>query len=109
MQLAQEAVWYGDRCNWLGAKPRDNRLGYAQPAVYGALGPELYSGTAGVALFLAELYAALGETGARRAALGAIRQAVSRVDDVAPTVMPGLHTGWSGIALAAALRGTLRG
>ena len=76
---------------------------------YSALGPELYSGTCGMALFLSELYAATGEAAARRVALGAVRQALSRVNDLPPLARLGLHTGFSGIALAAARLGVVLG
>jgi len=73
------------------------------PAVvsFGALGPELYDGTSGVALFLAELSRATGNAQERRAALGAIRHALSKADAVPPLKRFGLYTGWPGIALAA--------
>ena len=50
-RLAREAIWHGDRCIWLGAA----MLG---PGVtsYGTLRPDVYSGTAGVGLFLAALW-----------------------------------------------------
>jgi hypothetical protein len=109
-RLSQEAVWHGDRCNWLGAEPvEESRMG-AQPGLtYRALGPELYSGTSGLALFLAELHAATGDAAARRTALGAIRQSLAGVDAVSPTNRLGLHTGWIGIAFAAARGGIVLG
>jgi lantibiotic modifying enzyme len=73
------------------------------------LGPELYSGTSGLALFLAELHAATGDATARRTALGAIDRALERVDDVPPISRLGLYTGWVGIAFVAARMGVVLG
>jgi lantibiotic modifying enzyme len=66
-----------------------------------ALDPHLYAGTSGVAWFLGELYAATGDTMARRAALGAIEQALWKADGIAAGDRVGLFTGWIGIAFAA--------
>jgi lantibiotic modifying enzyme len=52
--LAGTAVWHEDRCNWLGVRPPPSTSDTVRPA---ALGPDLYGGTSGIALFLAELYA----------------------------------------------------
>jgi hypothetical protein len=110
LRLSQEAVWHQDRCNWLGAKPgMHSSTNSLTGMAYSALGPELYSGTSGVALFLAELYVATGGTEARRTALGAIRQALSRVDTVPPPSRLGLYTGWVGIVFAAARVATILG
>ncbi|HXM46916.1 MAG TPA: lanthionine synthetase LanC family protein [Pyrinomonadaceae bacterium] len=107
-RLSQEAVWHGDRCNWLGAEPVDLTLAERQPKLScRALGPELYDGTSGVALFLAELHAATGNVSARRTALGAIRQSLSRVDALPASRHIGLYTGAVGIAFAAARVGSI--
>jgi lantibiotic modifying enzyme len=101
-RLAREAIWHGERCNWIGG-----RLGAgAGGAVLeheAALDGTLYEGTAGVALFLAELHAITGEADARRTALGAIRQAIGAM----PAPGRALYTGSAGVALAAARIGRL--
>ena len=86
--LVREAIWYRGRCNWVDAG--------------GALGPDLGSGTAGVALFLAHLL----DDGARRTARGAIGQALAHAEQAAPD---GLYAGRPGIACAAARCGALLG
>jgi type 2 lantibiotic biosynthesis protein LanM len=107
-RISQQAVWYEDRCNWMGAEPRGRPNAAVQRSVtYRALGPDLYSGTSGVALFLAELYAITEESSLRRTALGAIRQALSRIDTVSTSARLGLFSGWIGIALAAVRVGML--
>jgi lantibiotic biosynthesis protein len=109
-RICQDAVWYEGRCNWVGAEPieRDDKNRPAA-ATCRSLGPELYAGTSGVALFLGELAAVTGEPVARKAAYGAIRHALAHVDDVPPASRLGLFTGWPGIALAAFRIGTLTG
>jgi lantibiotic biosynthesis protein len=109
-RLSQEAVWHEDRCNWLGAEPAEQDRVSGQAGMrYAALGPELYSGTSGLALFLAELHAATGDDAVRRTALGATRQALANADIVPPPDRLGLYAGWIGIALAAARVGTVLG
>lgn len=76
--LVGRAYWSGDRteCNWLGRRDIEDReiAPYSRRNV--ALSPELYSGTAGVALFLAELFGATGDTRLATTALAAWRRSV---------------------------------
>ncbi|MEA2131730.1 MAG: lantibiotic biosynthesis protein, partial [Solirubrobacteraceae bacterium] len=96
--LASGAVWHEQRCNWIGVAPRDPaRVGGL--ALVEALGPELYDGTAGAALFLAEAAAALDDAGLREVARGALRHALHHARSAAGD---GLHSGVPGIAYAAA-------
>ena len=104
-RLTRDAFWHGDLCSWVGAEPSDPASGIAH--LYKALGPDLYGGTSGVSLFLAQLYGATGDTKARDTALGAIRHAISRLDDIPVPGRLGLYTGWIGVALAAAHAGRL--
>jgi lantibiotic modifying enzyme len=101
-RLADEAVWHESRCNWVGASPEEGPGG-SLLITYAALGPDLYGGTSGVGLFLAELYTATGEERLRRAALGALRQALGSVDELPEEVRPALYAGGLGVALAFAL------
>jgi hypothetical protein len=108
--LSQGAVWHEDRCNWLGAEPVELSRMSGQPGMtYRALSPELYSGTSGVALFLAELAAATEDPEVRRTALGAIRQALTHAATMPPPSHLGLYSGWIGIAFAAARVGIILG
>src|SRR5690242_20533494 len=101
-RIAAEAIWSGERCNWVGAEPAERVAGRRLGALtHRALPPDLYAGTAGVALFLADLHAATGGPSARRTAIGAMRQAISRADAIPPDARLGLFSGWSGIAYAA--------
>ena len=99
--LLQDAIWWENRCTWMGVEASAHTAGQA----YRSLGPELYDGTCGVAMFLAELYAATGDKSFLRTACGAIRHALSKVELVPPRVRLGVYTGWTGIAFAAARLG----
>lgn len=109
-RLVRDAVWHGDQCNWLGAEStgRSADSGGAR-LTYAALGPDLYSGTSGVALFLAELYAAAPASEARRTALGAMQHAIGHYDARVEKSRLGFYTGGLGIVFAAARVGTLLG
>ena len=74
---------------------------------YHALGPDLYDGTSGIALYLAELWSAVGDEALRRTAMGAITQALARREDTGCMDDLGLYTGWPGVALAAVRVGLL--
>jgi lantibiotic modifying enzyme len=101
-RISQQAVWHEDRCNWLGAEPRELSDAQFQIGVtYRALGPNLYSGTSGVALYLAELNSITQEPLLRRVALGAVRQALSRIDAMTPSARFGLFSGSTGVAFVA--------
>lgn len=102
-QIADQAIWYGDRCNWTGSLPQEGVSGRVTLTEV-ALGPDLYGGTSGIAFFLAQLYAATGDEDIRRVTLGAIRQALSRADVSTETQISrlGLYGGRIGIALAVA-------
>lgn len=100
-EIAHTAVWHEGRCNWMGtlggddARPSARRVG-------AALGPDLYNGTAGVALFLAEAAVRLDDDAARVTALGALRHALDHAPRIAPAVRDGLYAGRAGLAYAAA-------
>ena len=99
-RLVREAVWFRGRCNWTAFDPT------ASQPLHRALGPDLGSGSAGVALFLAQLAAATGDAAAGRAARGAIARSLSHAEQAPPH---GLHAGRLGIAYAAARCGLLLG
>jgi lantibiotic modifying enzyme len=97
-RIVADAVWHDGRCSWVGAVVDD-----AQPrrAEYKALGPNLYGGTAGVGLFLAQLAAVTAEAGFHRTAVGALRHSVGRSRAVPPARRDGFHAGSLGVAWAA--------
>lgn len=102
-QLCQEAVWDGERCSWLASEIQENAtLQTELPTATRPIGPELYAGTSGVGLFLAEAYRIFGNEMFRRTACGALQHALSRTEAIPPKQRIGLFTGLIGIALAAA-------
>jgi lantibiotic biosynthesis protein len=102
-RICAQAVWHDDRCNWLGMEPLERvSVGLQPSATYRTLGPDLYSGTSGVALFLTELFAETGDPLLRRTAMAAMRHALARADAILPSSRLGLFSGWFGIALVAA-------
>ena len=100
-EIAGSAIWADGRCNWVGSLARDETR-MSGRAKLAALGPDLYGGTGGVALFLAEAGARLGDHTLRATALGAIRLALDHADRTDPQVRDGLYSGSVGIAYAAA-------
>lgn len=95
-RLCRDALWSGTRCNWLGAsmEPVSGEWMIAQRT----FGPDLYSGTSGIALFLGHLYAQVHERIFRLTALGALRQALSRVEDITQSAWASFYSGVTGIA-----------
>ena len=96
VRLARETIWDSGRCVWLGHE----MLG---PGVtsYGTLPADVYSGTAGVGLFLAALWRVGRIEEIRLTAIGAIRQALAGVHDLRETNLLGLYTGALGVCWAA--------
>lgn len=107
-QICGDAVWYGGRCNWVGAT-REEGPGGVPRLAHVALGADLYGGTSGVAVFLAHLFAATGEDATRRGCLGAIRHSLHAVEQGRLAGVAGLYTGPLGVALAAVLVGRALG
>lgn len=100
-QLVATALWHQGRCNWVGPRIGGDVHTLGQPVLAG-IGPDLYGGSSGVALFLAELYRLTGDENVRRTALGAVGQALTRVEQGAGRTEPGLYKGRLGVAVAAA-------
>jgi hypothetical protein len=94
--LTRQAFWHQERCNWLGRVEGDDGV-----RARSTLGPEVYGGTSGIALFLGELASLTRDSATRRTALGAIHHALSHADAVPPAHRLGLFTGCTGIALVA--------
>ncbi|HEU4325175.1 MAG TPA: type 2 lanthipeptide synthetase LanM [Roseiflexaceae bacterium] len=95
-QLCRDALWAGRRCNWLGASMEV--IDGAWKTAQRTFGPELYSGTSGIALFLGRLYQRVPERIYRQTALGAIRHALSRLEDLPRTTLASFYSGTVGIA-----------
>jgi lantibiotic modifying enzyme len=96
-RLCRDAIWSGPRCNWIGASMEP--IG-GWTVVQKSFGPDLYSGTSGIGILLAELAALNGERVFRRAAEGAAAQAISRLEDIPPSLRLAFYSGHSGIGYA---------
>jgi lantibiotic biosynthesis protein len=105
-EVAAAAIWSGERCSWVGGMPEEGR-GTGIAMTYASFGPELYGGTAGVGLVLAELFDAGGaeDPELRRAALGALGHALARAAEIDGPARLGAYGGQPGIALCAARAG----
>jgi len=104
-RLCRDALWSSELCNWLG-----NFMEFVDPewqVVNHLLGPDLYSGTAGVAVFLARLFAYTGNELFRKTAYGAIRLSLSQIDKFDPAQQFGLYSGLTGVAYALTEMGAL--
>jgi type 2 lantibiotic biosynthesis protein LanM len=91
-RLCRNAVWYQGGTNWTSDFLDGDSI------AHGALESDLYSGTAGVALFLWRLAKVTGERIFRVTAEAALRQALARM----PVSECGLYSGGLGILYAAA-------
>jgi type 2 lantibiotic biosynthesis protein LanM len=95
-RLCRDAIWAGDRCNWIGGYNESGSM-----LVHRALGPDVYGGTSGIALVLFHLFQETGEKVFRMTAEGALRQALSREDHLREGRRFGFFDGLSGIAWVA--------
>src|SRR5207249_110036 len=98
-RLCRDALWADDRVNWLGDSME--YVGSRWCVVHRAFGPELYNGTSGIALYLAELFSLTGERIYRITAEAAIRNALARAGDVSSRAKISFFSGRTGIAYAA--------
>jgi hypothetical protein len=111
--ICQSAVWDREQrlCNWVSSTAIQDADARPFSPVPAALGPDLYRGSAGVALFLAELHALTGDEDCRRTALAAmarsIRQADRRPGDLASPLS--LYCGLLGVAFCSHRVGLVTG
>ena len=98
-RIVKQALWQGRTCTWpiMVLDPVDPLGAPPTPGV--AVG-DLYEGTAGIALFLLELFRTTGSQEAARTAEGAIRYALDGIDDLDPDSF-GFFSGRVGLAYAA--------
>lgn len=106
-KLCRDALWDGKRCSWLGWSTE--AVNRAWLPAYRSCAAELYSGTSGIALFLAELYRYTGDVEQRRTLDGALNQCLSLTQTLTGSMRIGFYAGISGIAYALVRTGTLLG
>jgi len=96
--ICRDAIRDGDRCNWLGDAMEN--VGGRMRNVHRSFSGDLYGGTAGIALFLAEADRIRPDALFRRTARAAIEHAL-RDDSITGTRLLGFYTGATGIGFAA--------
>ena len=104
-RIVAQAQWNGDAATWTVMSPDRENPG-SRRAVASTSGGMVYEGTAGIALFLAELAAATGDAEVARAAVGAVQTALAEGAGL-PEQSFGYHSGRPGIAYAAMRAGEL--
>ncbi len=97
-RICRDALWAGDYCNWLG--PSMEFVSGNWTVVHRAYGRDIYAGTSGIALFLANLYRHTNEKIYRLTAEAGFRHSLSGLDDLYPAMRGGFYSGWGGIAFA---------
>jgi lantibiotic biosynthesis protein len=110
----RSACWSDDRrrCNWVGRSSQElTQVGAPIVPTVAALGTDLYGGSSGVALFLAQLAAIAGDRDAKDAATAAAANALRNAERLpAGHAMPlSFHGGLLGVAFAAHRVGTMTG
>jgi lantibiotic biosynthesis protein len=104
LQLAAEAIWDGECCTWAG----HNIAGATSVAAQPSAGGFVYDGSAGIALFLAELTLRNPAPELERVVLGAVNHSLRSIASVHPS-HAGFFEGRSGIAYTAGYIGKLFG
>jgi lantibiotic modifying enzyme len=100
--IARRALWSGDRCTWFDSIPT---MLTQNPATSTTSGADLYGGTSGIGLFLAQAAVRCDDALLRRTARGALRQAAARADGYAASAPHGFYGGAAGAGCALVLAG----
>lgn len=104
-ELCRDALWHEGHCTWLGWAME--RVQYQMRPCYRSLAGDLYSGTAGIALFLAELSQFTQDRQQLRVVEAALRQALATAPKIDSPLQHGFYTGQVGIAYASIRAGEL--
>ena len=104
-QLCDKAIWSDQLCGWMGRSMDGTSSSYV--STNRALGPELYDGTSGIALFLAYLYKYKRNESYRKTAIGSINQSLSLIKDIPIRTHFGFYGGSIGIIYSAVYIGSL--
>jgi lantibiotic modifying enzyme len=100
--IARRALWSGQRCTWFDAIPT---MPAQNPATSTTSAPDLYGGSSGIGLFLAQAATRSGDALLRRTARGALRQAAARAGEYAAAAPHGFYGGGGGVGCALVLAG----
>jgi type 2 lantibiotic biosynthesis protein LanM len=99
-RLCRDAFWDQDRCTWLGWSMEP--IGSTWQGVYRSFAGDLYSGSSGVCLFLAELYGVTRDIRLRKTIEGAVQHALGQMELITGAARIGFYSGVSGMAYALA-------
>jgi lantibiotic biosynthesis protein len=105
-RLCSQAYWLGDQCNWIGRTTSSSTYGYYRKENR-ALGPQLYDGTSGIALFLSYLYDFTKNEEYYRTAKAAINHALLHIKYIPPISRFGFYRGHIGVAYVSARIGKI--
>jgi lantibiotic modifying enzyme len=94
----------GGRSTWCGTRSTGDEW---DVPVYQTVGPDLYSGTSGIALFLAEAFVRTGVERLRTTAVEAVAQSLEKQQSAPGSAGPGAYDGALGIAYVAARLGEI--
>jgi len=106
-QLCESAFHHDGECTWMGTVQHDHDAYHNASFTWESLGPDLYGGASGIALFLSELHARTGDPRFRETALQALRFSAARFSTVPHAFRSGFYSGRIGIAFALARGGEL--
>ncbi|MFN0099649.1 MAG: lanthionine synthetase LanC family protein [Gemmatimonadaceae bacterium] len=108
-ELTRTAHRFGGEATWMGTTQDEDLFSDELKFTYASLGPSLYGGTSGVALFLAEAAVLLNDSAARGLATESMRHALARAAHMPLDDRLGFYTGAVGVAWAAARAGRVLG
>lgn len=100
--LDRSAFRRDDRATWVGRTPAEGGGTPGAPVTptVAALGPDLYAGTAGIAVFLAELAKLTEQVEHEQLARAALAQSLATVGELLERQPHGLHAGAMGVGYA---------
>ena len=99
-KICQEAIWHEGMCTWIGLEINASS---AEMVCSRAVGPTVYGGTAGIAYFLADLFAVTQDPVFKRTALGAVRHSTRGLERLWREQYFGLFDGACGVLWSNAL------
>ena len=105
--LCAAAIRDAGTCTWLGTTQNADESTDLVEFRYGTVGSDLYGGSSGIALFLAEASHRLGDSSWGDAAAAGIHHALDRTDTMGAGQQVAFYTGTVGVAYAAARIGRI--
>jgi lantibiotic modifying enzyme len=108
-KICNQSIWHEDKCNWIGKTVEESFDTQNRKNIVFALGPDIYSGTSGISLFLAYLFYFTKNEIFKKNCMGAINQSISILNDQYQNsnIRYGFYNGFIGIAYCAAKIGSL--